>query len=68
MATMTVEPLHIPTATIYIRNYAKKAIMLNLPARVRLLDLKDKIYHRMRVPQEDQVLFLHGEMVEHDNE
>ena len=32
-----------PKATIYIRNYAKKAIMLQLPSRIKVAELKDKI-------------------------
>ena len=52
-----------PKATIYIRNYAKKAIMLQLPSRIKVAELKDKIYRRMRVPHEDQILFLHGNQI-----
>ena len=29
-----------PKATIYVRNYAKKAIMLQLPVRIKVADLK----------------------------
>ena len=53
-------------ATIYIRNYAKKAIMLQLPPKIKVAELKEKIYTRMRIPHEDQVLFLHGNQIGSD--
>ena len=38
-------------ATIYVRNYAKKAIMLVLPSKVKLSELKEKIFNKMRIPK-----------------
>lgn len=57
-----------PRATIYVRNYAKKAIMLILPTRIGMRELREKIQRKMKVPQEDQALFLHGTLVPTDIE
>ena len=55
-------------ATIYIRNYAKKAIMLVLPTRMSMKELRERIHRKMKVPQEDQALFLRGFLVPNDLE
>ena len=57
-----------PKVTIYVRNYAKKAIMLTLPTRVPLSEIRGRVEKKMKVSQEDQILFLHGCIVPSDLE
>lgn len=48
---------------VYIRNYAKRAIMIKTEKYLKMDDLKAKIYKKMKVPVEDQVLFLQGSLI-----
>lgn len=49
--------------SIYVRNYAKKAVMMVLPSRIRMNDFQEKITRKMKVDQENQALFLHGSLI-----
>lgn len=49
--------------TVYVRNYAKKAIMLTLNRNAKMEEIRQRIYHKMKVSQEDQALFLNGDMI-----
>ena len=57
-----------PRATIYVRNYAKKAIMLILPTKIGMRELREKIQRKMKVAHEDQALFLHGTLIPNEIE
>lgn len=54
---------NLEKVTIYVRNYDKKAIILRLPPLVRLDVLKEKVYRKMKIPLQDQAIFLQGNLL-----
>ena len=36
--------------TVYVRNYAKKAIMLTIPRNAKIEEINQKIFHKMKIP------------------
>lgn len=51
-----------------MRNYAKKAIMLTIDKNAKMEEIRQRVYHKMKVPQEDQVLILNGQLIPNDEE
>ena len=49
-----------------MRNYAKKAIMLTIDKNAKMEEIRQRVYHKMKVPQEDQVLILNGQLIPND--
>lgn len=52
--------------SVYVRNYAKKAITLKVPSKVKISALKSSITKKMKISKNDQVLFLNGNQIPDD--
>ena len=57
----------VDSAVIYVRNCAKRAIMLTMPRLTSLKALKERICGKMKVDPENQLLFLQGKLIEEEN-
>ena len=51
-----------------MRNYAKKAIMLTIAKNAKMEEIRQRVYHKMKVPDEDQVLILNGQVIPSNEE
>lgn len=56
-------PRSTDNAVIYVRNCAKRAIMLTLPKVTSLQVIKERISAKMKIHPDNQLLFLHGRVV-----
>ena len=56
-------PRSTDTAVIYVRNSAKRAIMLTLPRLTSLQVIKEKISNKMKVHPDNQLLCLQGNVI-----
>lgn len=51
------------TVSIYIRNYAKKTMVIKVSPKVKVETIRQSIKQKMKIPEEDQALFLNGHLV-----